>query len=79
MSNLLTIFLFIVAAIALAIVSTAAIAWHNENVDIDSQYIDANGDHIYYDRSLIEKKLFSQRFPHVSNLRTLSRLFSLES
>ena len=44
--------------------------------DIDSQYFDENGDHIYYDRSLIEKKLFRQNFPHIKDVRSISRLFN---
>lgn len=42
-------------------------------MDIDSQYFDKNGDHIHYERSLIEKKLFRQKFPHNTNLRKASK------
>ncbi|MDE6022149.1 MAG: hypothetical protein K2G13_01475 [Muribaculaceae bacterium] len=49
---------------------------HADVTDFDSQYIDENGDHIYYERSLIEKKDFLSRYPHrKNNIRKFSRLF----
>ncbi len=39
------------------------IAFYGKVVDIDSQYYNADGDHIYYERSLIEKKQFMRKFP----------------
>ncbi len=44
------------------------------DVDIDSQYYNADGDHIYYERSLIEKKMFRKRYPH-AEIRKLSNMF----
>ncbi len=45
--------------------------------DIDSQYYDENGDHIYYDRSLKEKKEYTRRNPgEAKRIRTLRSLFS---
>ena len=45
--------------------------------DSDAEFIDENGNHIYYERSLIEKKKFHQQNPDIpfSSLRTFRRLF----
>ena len=43
--------------------------------DIDSQYYDEAGNHIYYDRSSIEKAEFIRRHPD-EKPRSLRRLFS---
>lgn len=51
------------------------IAWYREEVDIDSQYLDEDGDHVYYERSLIEKKEFRRKHPDINNLRTIRSLF----
>lgn len=77
MNKLLTIFLLLIFFIALLLVCIAAF-WHRhtDGVDIDSQYIDENGDHIYYDRSLIEKKNWAKHDPHgLKYVRKFSRLF----
>ncbi len=75
--KLLALFLFLIFLIAVVIVATAAVVHrHVDGADIDSQYFDENGDHIYYDRSLIEKKDFLNRYPHrKNNIRKFSHLF----
>ncbi len=78
MNHFLIIFLILVCSISLVITCIGEIAWYGKDYDIDSQYYNADGDHIYYDRSLIEKMQFVRRFPHIKNLRSLSRLFSRE-
>ncbi len=78
MQNFLTIFLAAVVLLSLTITGIGKFASCRRKVDIDSQYYNADGDHIYYDRSLIEKKQFLRHFPHIKNLRSLSRLFSRE-
>ncbi len=78
----LTILIFLIIVIFLSLIITliGEFAYYRagDAVDIDSQYYNADGDHIYYDRSLIEKKQFQRRFPHITNLRSLSRFFSIE-
>ncbi len=78
----LTILIFLIIVIFLSLIITliGEFAYYRagDEVDIDSQYYNPDGDHIYYDRSLIEKKQFQRRFPHIKNLRSLSRLFSIE-
>ncbi len=80
MPNFLLIFIILVISLSLIIILIGEIAYKKAppNIDIDSQYYNADGDHIYYDRSLIEKKQFLRRFPHIKNLRSISRLFSRE-
>lgn len=41
----------------------------------DSQYLDDDGNHTYYDRSIIKKKNFRRLNPKVKNLRSFRRLF----
>ena len=74
MPSFLIIFLICVFSLAVIIVGIGEIAWYREDVDIDSQYLDEDGDHVYYERSLIEKKDFRRRNPHITNLRSFSRL-----
>ena len=74
MDFFILIFLIFVFSISLIITVIGEIAFKGMDVDIDSQYFEENGDHIYYDRSLIEKKLFRQKFPHINDLRTLKSL-----
>lgn len=75
--KLLALFLLLIFLIAVAIVCTAAVVHrHADSADIDSQYIDENGDHIYYERSLIEKKDFLSRYPYRKNsIRKFSKFF----
>lgn len=66
-------FLLITVIIALVMIGVATS--RKETRDLDSQYIDENGDHVYYDRSLIKKKHFLRLHPGDKGLRTLRRLF----
>ncbi len=75
MPNFLTTFLLLVISLTIIIVGIGEFVCHGQDVDMDSQYLDEDGDHIYYDRSLIEKKLFRRRFPHITDIRSFSRLF----
>lgn len=75
MSNVIFIFIIFVFSISLIISVIGEITFYGKDVDIDSQYLDEDGDHIYYDRSLIEKKIFRRMFPHITNLRSLKQLF----
>ena len=71
--------IFIIAIFALAILVGAAILMRNrENIErIDRQYYDEDGNHLYYDRSLIEKEEFKRHHPgEEKNVRTFRRLFS---
>ncbi len=75
MNTFLTTFLFMFLSLAFVITLIGELACRNTQGDIDSQYFDADGDHIYYERSLIEKKHFRQRNPNKS-IRKFSSLFS---
>ena len=74
MPNFLITFLILVLSFSLIITVIGEIAFKGVNVDMDSQYYDRNGDHIYYDRSLIKKKLFRQKYLHLTDLRTIKSL-----
>lgn len=74
MPFLITSFLLIIFSLSIALACVGKLATDGHNDDIDSQYYNAEGDHIYYERSLIEKKMFLKHFPQIS-LRKLSNLF----
>ncbi len=74
MPFLIKSFLLIMFSLSIAIACIGKFATYGCDEDIDSQYYNAEGDHIYYERSLIEKKLFHKQFPNIT-LRTLSALF----
>ncbi len=78
MPKLILIFITFVFSLSLIIAMIGEISFRGKQIDIDSQYYDQNGDHIYYERSLIEKKEFRKRFPHIKNLRSFSRMFKGE-
>ena len=61
--------LAVVLAIALAVSLRDGTAY-----DDDRGYRDQNGDHVYYDKSIIEKKRFSRLHPKEA-ARTFARLF----
>ena len=68
-------FLVIVCSLSLVIKLIGEVVSKGKCVDIDSQYLDEDGDHIYYERSLIEKKTFRKLFPDITDLRSFKQLF----
>lgn len=75
MISFFIIFMLIILGAALSVTLIAAIRGRNRKVD-DSQYYDSEGNHIYYDRSSIEKRAFSKRHPEIKDVRTFKRLFN---
>lgn len=61
------------AALAIALVLTLRGPKDVADERLDQKYRDDDGDHLYYDESLIEKKEIKRRFPNMK-LRTLKRL-----
>ncbi len=74
MPFLIKSFLLIIFFLSIALACIGKFATYGCEEDMDSQYYNAEGDHIYYERSLIEKKMFLKQFPQIS-LRKLSNLF----
>lgn len=72
MPDIIKIFTLILSVLSLIITLIGEIAFYGKDVDIDSQYYNSDGDHIYYERSLIEKKQFMRRFPNITEIRSLS-------
>ena len=68
-------FLILIITFSIILSYIGKIGWYRKDMDIDSRYLDDDGDHIYYDRSLIEKKTFRKRFPDITNLRSFKQLF----
>lgn len=77
MTKILLLFILLIFIITILLLCVA-VFWHRyaNGTDIDSQYIDENGDHMYYDRSIIEKKDYAKHDPHgLKNIRKFRRLF----
>lgn len=75
MVQIFIIFLLIIIGLAAVIGIAVSLRGRKEVGDFDKQYLDEDGNHIYYDRSLREKREFNRRNPEESP-RTLRRLFS---
>ncbi len=73
------IIIFVMLAIVLAIALAVSICSDSCNINdnkIDNEYLTEEGDHKYYDRSLIKKKDYIRNNPGIKDIRKLKRLFS---
>ena len=75
MVEIFIIFLVIILLLAAVIGIAVTLRSRKEIGDFDSQYLDEEGNHIYYDRSLRDKREFARQHPG-EKPRTLRRLFS---
>lgn len=72
--KIIAIFVLIIAVVGFVIILTAFS--RKDTREFDSQYYDEDGDHVYYDRSIKEKKEYARRHPsEVGRLRTFRNLF----
>lgn len=72
------IIIFVMLAIVLAIALAVSICKSDSRIQgdtTDKEYINEEGDHTYYERSLIEKKEYARRHPNVKDIRRFSKLF----
>lgn len=72
------IIIFVMLAIVLAIALAVSLCRSDRQAQDDYQdkeYINEEGDHTYYERSLIEKKEYARRHPNIKDIRRFSRLF----
>ena len=76
MVQIFIVFLIIILLLAAVIGIAVSLRSRKEIEDFDKQYLDEDGNHIYYDRSLREKKEFARQHPEGESPRTLRRLFS---
>ena len=76
MVQIFIVFLVIILLLAAVIGIAVSLRSRKGIEDFDKQYLDEEGNHIYYDRSLREKQAFARRHPGEGSLRTLKRLFS---
>lgn len=69
--------LIILISIGIVVVLLITVFYFNRHTDSerDSSYLDENGDHIYYERSIIEKKKFFKTHPNAKDVRTLRAIF----
>ena len=64
-----------ILTVILTIMLLVSLRTKSKKFDDDHSFRDQNGDHIYYDMSIIEKKKFNHLHPKQA-ARTFSRLFS---
>lgn len=67
----------ILISIAIVVVLLIIVIYFNLHPDRkkDTSYLNENGDHIYYERSIIEKKEFLKTHPNAKDVRTLRAIF----
>lgn len=75
MAKIFIIFLIVIFLLAVLVTVAAALRSRHEADDSDP-YIDENGNHVYYNRSIIEKERFRRQNPAERDIRTFRRLFS---
>ena len=69
--------IFLIVIFLLAVMVTVAVALRSRReAEGDDPYLDENGNHVYYNRSIIKKEEFRRQNPGERNIRTLRRLFS---
>ena len=68
------IIILVMLAVVLAIALAVSLKGGRETDDDDCDYRDQDGNHVYYDESIIEKKRFSRLHPKEA-ARTFRRLF----
>ena len=71
---IILVMVMIVLAIALAVSLSGKGGGTTAYDGLDRKYRNEEGDHLYYDQSIIEKKEFRRRFPH-SAIRSFRNLF----
>lgn len=72
---LLGLFLFLVIAL-LGLITFLINLNIKNNANDNSIFFDEDGNHRYYERSLIEKLYFMRKYPDCDSLRTFKSLFS---
>lgn len=77
MTGILITFIIVIVLLVVLVGLTAVFSDSKTNDEIDRQYINEDGDHLYYDKGLIEKKKFAEHHPEVKDVRSLRRLFRI--
>lgn len=75
MTTFFIIFMLVILGIALLITLVVKARGRGDKAD-ENGFLNSDGDHIYYDRSLIEKKRFQREHPEAKEVRTFRRIFS---
>lgn len=75
------IYVFIVCIVLIAVIMALVVFITGAHKDDDSPFRDENGNHTYYERSIIEKDEFHRNNPEIpySDIRSLRRLFRLKN
>lgn len=68
------IFIGFIIVIILLVLFVCVISIRTDSEYKEKELYNEDGDHLYYDRSIIEKKEFRKEHPEVKNVRSLRRL-----
>lgn len=72
------ILIITLAALFVVILMTFFIVRSKNNMDGgNNAFLNPDGNHVYYDESMIEKKEFMRKNPNTRDLRTIKRLIRL--
>lgn len=74
MTGIIIAFLIVIVLLAVLVGLAAAFSGHHAGDQTDRQFINEDGDHVYYDKGLIEKKNFAKNHPEVKDVRSFPRL-----
>lgn len=77
MTQIFIIFMSIILLLAILVMIAAGGRSGSSESD-NAPFINEDGDHVYYDKGLIEKKRFAKEHPEVKDVRTFKRLFKGE-
>lgn len=76
MTGVFIIFMVIILLLAVVLLIAGAVCRRRGLDEANEKFLNSEGDHTYYDRSLIEKKAYRRRHPDAGGVRTFGRLFS---
>lgn len=74
--KVIIVFMIVIFVLAALVSARVMMSDKSRDEETDRQYFDEEGNHTYYDRSLIEKREFHLLHPLERGVRTFRRLFS---
>ncbi len=75
MITILILYLFFIFTLFGIVAILIKVNLKKDSWDVDKMYYDEDGNHVYYERSLIEKLYIMRKYPECPPLRSLRGLF----
>lgn len=76
MVTILVIYLFFIFTLFGIVAILIKVNLKKDSWDVDKMYYDEDGNHRYYERSLIEKLYYKRKHPDYGPIRSFRKLFS---